>query len=368
LNVQDLLPEQRNDQELRSLRSLDFELPPELEAGEPPEARGLMRDEVRLMVSYATDGRVIHARFRDLEDFLQAGDVLVINTSGTMNAALEAEREDGTALELHLSTHLPADLWIVELRRPAADGATQPFRCAEAGETLRLPEGATATLHAPYPGGAGGARLWISTLDLPYPLDEYLDRHGFPIRYGYVRESWPVSYYQTVYATETGSAEMPSAGRAFTPELITRLISRGVQFAPLILHTGVASLEDDEPPYEEFYRVPPDTARLVNAARAAGRRVVAVGTTAVRALETVTDQDGITHPGEGWTGLVITPERGIRSVNAMLTGLHEPRSSHLAMLEALAGREHLRTTYREALREGYLWHEFGDLHLILASR
>jgi S-adenosylmethionine:tRNA ribosyltransferase-isomerase len=365
LNVQDLLPEQRNDREPPKLRSLDFELPPELEAGEPPEARGLMRDEVRLMVSYASDDRVVHSRFRDLEDFLEAGDVLVINTSGTMNAALEAEREDGTALELHLSTHLPADLWILELRRPA-EGATEPFRCAEAGETLRLSEGATATLHAPYPGGAGGARLWISTLDLPYPLDEYLDRHGFPIRYGYVRESWPVSYYQTVYATETGSAEMPSAGRAFTPELITRLISRGVQFAPLILHTGVASLEDDEPPYEEFYRVPPDTARLVNAARAAGRRVVAVGTTAVRALETVTDHDGITHPGEGWTGLVITPERGIRSVNAMLTGLHEPRSSHLAMLEALAGREHLRTTYREALREGYLWHEFGDLHLILA--
>ena len=158
---------------------------------------------------------------------------------------------------------------------------------------------------------------------------------------------------------------MPSAGRAFTPELITRLVAKGVQFAPLILHTGVASLEDDEPPYEEFYRVPPDTARLVNAARAAGRRVIAVGTTAVRALETVTDEAGTTHPGEGWTRLFVTPERGIRSVSAMLTGLHEPRSSHLAMLEALTGREHLRTTYREALREGYLWHEFGDLHLIL---
>jgi S-adenosylmethionine:tRNA ribosyltransferase-isomerase len=354
--------------ESQSLPSLDFELPPELEAGEPPEARGLERDEVRLMVSYASDDRVVHSRFKDLEDFLEAGDVLVINTSGTMNAALEAEREDGTMLELHLSTRLPADLWIVELRRSTGT-ATEPFRCVEAGETVRLPEGATATLHTPYAGGptSSGVRLWISTLDLPSPLDEYLDRHGFPIRYGYVRESWPVSYYQTVYATETGSAEMPSAGRAFTPELITRLISRGVQFAPLTLHTGVASLEDDEPPYEEFYRVPPDTARLVNAARAAGRRVVAVGTTAVRALETVTDDAGTTHPGEGWTPLVVTPERPVRSVSAMLTGLHEPRSSHLAMLEALAGRRHLRVTYGEALREAYLWHEFGDLHLILAG-
>ena len=347
--------------------SLDFELPPELEAGEPPEARGLMRDGVRLMVSYVSDDRVIHSRFRDLEDFLEAGDVLVINTSGTMNAALEGEREDGTELEVHLSTRLPADLWILELRRPDG-GATEPFRHATPGETVRLPEGAKATLHAPYPGDRDrgeGPRLWLSTLDLPCPLDEYLDRHGFPIRYGYVRESWPVSYYQTVYATETGSAEMPSAGRAFTPELITRLISRGVQFAPLILHTGVASLEDDEPPYEEFYRVPTDTARLVNAARAAGRRVVAVGTTVVRALETVTDGEGVTHPGEGWTRLVVTPERPVRSVSAMLTGLHEPRSTHLAMLEALAGREHLRIAYGEALREGYLWHEFGDLHVIL---
>ena len=351
--------------ELQKLSSLDFDLPPELEASEPPEARGLDRDEVRLMVSYRSDNRMIHSRFRDLEDFLEPGDVLVINTSGTMNAALEAEREDGTALELHLSTRLPADLWIVEVRRPAGT-ASEPFNHVKRSETLRLPEGAAATLHAPYPRDVGeGSRLWISTLDLPVPLDEYLERYGFPIRYGYVRENWPLSYYQTVYATEAGSAEMPSAGRAFTPELIAQLVARGVQFAPLILHTGVASLEEYEPPYEEFYRVPPATARLANAARAAGRRVVAVGTTVVRALETATDEDGIAHPGEGWTSLFITPERGICSVDAMLTGLHEPRSTHLAMLEALAEQEHLRLAYDEALKGGYLWHEFGDLHLIL---
>ena len=364
------------------LATLEFDLPPDLEASEPPEARGLMRDEVRLMVSYRSDDRVVHSRFRDLPDFLEAGDVLVINTSGTMNAALPAEREDGTALVLHLSTGLPADLWIVEVRRPT-ETATEPFRGATAGETLYLPAGATATLYTPYPSGADseGYRLWISTLDLPGPIDEYLDRHGSPIRYGYVHESWPLSYYQTVYATEVGSAEMPSAGRAITPELITRLVARGIQIAPLVLHTGVASLEDHEPPYEEFYRVPPETARLVNSAHATGRRVVAVGTTVVRALETVTDRDGAAHPGEGWTRLVVTPDGGIRSVDAMLTGLHEPRSTHLAMLEALAerkssppasgfgplltGREHLKVAYAEALKEGYLWHEFGDLHLIL---
>jgi S-adenosylmethionine:tRNA ribosyltransferase-isomerase len=348
----------------RPLDSLDFELPPELEAAEPPEARGLSRDEVRLMVSYRDSDQVVHSSFRDLGDFLEAGDVLVINTSGTMNAALAAEREDGTPLELHLSTRLPADVWLVEPRysNGASDSPTELFQGVRAGETLRLPGGATATLHTTY---GESQRLWISTLDLPATPDEYLDRYGFPIRYGYVRESWPLDYYQTVYATEAGSAEMPSAGRAFTPELITNLVASGVQVAPLILHTGVASPENHEPPYEEYYRVPAATARTVNAAHAAGKRVIAVGTTSVRALETAADEDGVTHPGEGWTRLIVTPEHGVRSIDGMLTGLHEPRSSHLAMLEAVAGREHLRTTYAEALGEGYLWHEFGDLHLIL---
>jgi len=330
------------------------------------------------MVSHLDDDSIVHSSFTNLAEFLEAGDTLVINTSGTMNAALPAKYADGTTLEVHLSTHLPADLWVVELRSSSGD---EPVLDGKAGEVLTLPRGASIVLQMPYLSeqrkrSGGINRLWISTLDLPSDLDEYLDRHGSPIRYRYVRESWPSSYYQTVYATEVGSAEMPSAGRAFTPELITRLVAKGVQILPLILHTGVASLEDDEPPYEEFYRVPLETAAAINAARVAGRRIVAVGTTVVRALETVTGRDGVTHPGGGWTDLYITPERGIRSVNAMLTGLHEPRSTHLSMLEALTGRaslcplattgrKHLETAYSEALEKGYLWHEFGDLHLIL---
>ncbi len=357
---------------------LRFELPPELEAAEPPEARGLRRDEVRLMVSYLDDDHIVHSSFGDLPEFLRAGDTLVVNTSGTMNAALPAERGDGTPLTVHLSTHLPADLWDVELR---SSSGHEPVLDGKSGEVLSLPAGASMVLHTPYLSerrqrDEESNRLWISTLNLPVNLNEYLDLNGSPIRYGYVRESWPASYYQTVYATEVGSAEMPSAGRAFTPELITRLVANGVSVVPLILHTGVASLEDDEPPYEEFYRVPPETAAAINTARAAGRRVIAVGTTVVRALETVTDRDGSIHPGEGWTDVFITPERGIRSVDAMLTGLHEPRSTHLSMLEALvvsvsryplstSGAEHLEVAYSEALKRGYLWHEFGDLHLIL---
>lgn len=352
---------------------LHFDLPPELEASAPPEARGLARDEVRLMVSYRSDDRVIHTQFRHIGDFLNEGDVLVINTSGTMNAAINATRADGTALELHLSTHLPADLWIVEVRKPDGN-ATQPFYDMTAGEILKLPGGATATLHAPYLAQNDMAitrkpqRLWIATLQLPGAYTDhltYLADYGFPIRYSYVQEQWPGEYYQTVYVTEVGSAEMPSAGRAFTPELITSLVARGIQIAPLLLHTGVASLEEHEPPYEEYYRVTPTTARIVNAARAEGRRVIAVGTTVIRTLETVTDTNGITHPGEGWTRVVITPERGIRAVHGLLTGLHEPQATHLLMLAALANPAHLSLTYREALSKGYLWHEFGDLHLLL---
>lgn len=347
----------------------DFTLPRELEASEPPEARGLARDAVRLLVSSRADDRITHARFRDLPDFLHAGDVLVINTSGTLNAAVLAGRADGTMVEVHLSTRLPGDLWVVELRTPAP-GGTEPLFIGTAGEALRLPTGGALTLLTPYRPDQrdvpdAPVRLWVATLAVSQPLPAYLERHGFPIRYRYVDAAWPLPYYQTVYATEPGSAEMPSAGRAFTPELITRLVARGVQVAPLILHTGVASLEAHEPPYEEFYRVPVETAVAVNTTRARGGRVIAVGTTVVRALETVADADGTTHPGEGWTTLIVTPQRGVCAVDALLTGFHEPQASHLAMLEALADRGHLHTVYNEALRGRYLWHEFGDLHLLL---
>ncbi|MGO8948614.1 MAG: S-adenosylmethionine:tRNA ribosyltransferase-isomerase [Ktedonobacterales bacterium] len=351
-------------------KPLDFVLPPELEAGEPPEARGLARDEVRLMVSYVSSGQIVHTRFREIVNYLDEKDVLVLNTSGTLNAALPATRADGTPLELHLSTHLPSGQWTVELRLPGQKGTT-PFGGAKAGEVLRLPKDGSATLEQPYTANRPlmnrelPTRLWLATLRLPEPLSPYLAESGFPIRYGYVPSAWPSSYYQTVYAGELGSAEMPSAGRAFTCKILQTLEAQGVGIGRLVLHTGVASLEDHEPPYAERYRVPWETAQLVNDARRRGRRIIAVGTTVVRALETVADDAGTVHPGEGWTNLVVTPERGLKVVDGLLTGLHEPRASHLELLGALAGRDHLKATYGEALYERYLWHEFGDLHLIL---
>jgi S-adenosylmethionine:tRNA ribosyltransferase-isomerase len=352
---------------LPGLPLLGFTLPAALEASEPPEARGLERDEVRLMVSYISTNRVVHTQFRHIGDYLEPGDVLVVNTSGTLNAALVATRLDGTRFELHLSTHLPSNRWVVEMRayQDKREKTTKPFYDIYQGESFGLPAGGSVTFLAPYVPGQAVGRLWIATLNLPKPVNDYLNQHGFPIRYAYVKEGWPLSYYQTVFATEMGSAEMPSAGRAFTPELLTHLVAKGVQIAPILLHTGVASTEHNEPVYEEYYRVAESTARLVNAAHQAHQRVIAVGTTVVRALETVTDCSGVIHAGEGWTDILITPQRGIRAVNGMLTGLHEPLSTHLAMLETLAGRAHLEMTYGEALKEGYLWHEFGDLHLIL---
>jgi len=366
----------------------DFELPPALEAAEPPEARGLRRDEVRLLVSDLEADSIEHARFADLPRWLASGDLLVVNTSGTLSAAIAAAAPNGREYEIHVSTRLPGGFWTVEVRSPAP-AASVPSDDGRAGMTFAAAAGGTVTLLAPYPlerAIDARSRLWIAAVQLPGGVVPYLAAHGFPIRYGYVRSAWPTAMYQTVFATEPGSAEMPSAGRPFTPELVTRLVSRGVEIAPLVLHTGVSSQESHEPPYEEFYRVPRQTAARVNAAKRAGARVIAVGTTVVRALETVTDDSGAASPGEGWTSLVVTPDRPLRSVNGLITGLHEPRATHLAMLERVAsgsapdraahtqvaasvcGRCHLQRAYDEARRLGYLWHEFGDSHLILASR
>jgi S-adenosylmethionine:tRNA ribosyltransferase-isomerase len=345
----------------------DFELSADLEATEPPEARGLRRDDVRLLVSDLETDSIEHTRFTDLPRWFSAGDLLVVNTSGTLNAAVSATDEDGDAFEIHLSTRLPGGFWSVEVRQPGP-AASLPYHHSLAGTTYRLPADGTITLLSPYPlvGSIdASSRLWIAAVQLPRDVVAYLTEHGFPIRYGYVKGSWPASMYQTVFATEPGSAEMPSAGRPFTPELVTRLVSRGVEIAPVVLHTGVASLETHERPYEEYYRVPRQTAERVNAARRAGSRVVAVGTTVVRALETVTDGSGATFPGEGWTDLVITPDRPLRSVTGLITGFHEPRATHLSLIESVSSRRHLERAYGEARRLGYLWHEFGDSHLIV---
>jgi S-adenosylmethionine:tRNA ribosyltransferase-isomerase len=340
---------------------LAFDLPPELEAAEPPEARGLTRDAVRMMVAHRAARTIEHSTFALLPAFLDPGDVVVVNTSGTIPAALDAVAADGTPLVVHLSTQLTPDRWVVEVRRPAGR-STERWSGPPPPSPLSLGPDATLSLETPY-GEAG--RLWVARLCLPQRTLTWLAGHGRPIRYGYVERPWPLSAYQNVYATEPGSAEMPSAGRPFTTDVITRLVAKGVGFSPLVLHTGVASLEADELPYPEHVHVPVETAERVNAAHARGHRVVAVGTTVVRALESAAGEDGTVGPFDGWTDLVITPERGVRAVDGLLTGWHEPEASHLLLLEAVAGHELLVRSYEASLAEGYLWHEFGDVHLIL---
>jgi S-adenosylmethionine:tRNA ribosyltransferase-isomerase len=331
------------------------------EATSPPERRGVGRDRVRILVGRA-DG-VEHAIFRDLPRLLDPGDLLVVNTSATLAAALEAMAPGGRPLRLHLSTPVPGSdpddgLWMIELRVPAGPGSL-PFTAGRRGWRLALPGGGHARLLR------GGPRLWVARLDLPVGLFAQLEAHGRPIRYAYAGADWPIDDYQTVFATEQGSAEMPSAGRAFTHELVTELVAAGVELAPIVLHTGVSSPETGEPPFAEWFRVPETTARHVNAVRANGGRAIAVGTTAVRAVETAAAGNPTLSAAEGWTELVIDEARGVSIVDGLLTGWHAPEATHLDLVRAVAGRDLVDRCYAAATAHGYLWHEFGDLNLLL---
>jgi S-adenosylmethionine:tRNA ribosyltransferase-isomerase len=350
-----------------SVRS--FRIPTGGEAGTPVEIRegaalgSDARSGVRLMVARRSEDRVAHRAFPDLGDALDPGDVLVVNTSAVIPAALDARGPGGEAVRLHLSTEQPGGFWVVEPRVPAGPG-TRRYRGRPPAH-LVLTGGGRAELLAPYPSDTPVARLWLARLDLPRPTLDHLAEHGQPVRYAHADAAWPVDAYQSVFSRVPGSAEMPSAARPFTESLVTELVTRGVTIAPLTLHTGVSSQDAGEPPYAERYTVPAATAAVVNAAHDGGRRVVAVGTTVVRALETVADARGRAHPGRGWTELVVTPDRGVRVVDGLLTGWHEPESSHLAMLEAVGGRDLVDRSYGAAVEAGYRWHEFGDSHLIV---
>ena len=341
-----------------------FELRPELEAHEPPEARGTGRDDVRLLVSRTGGGDVSEHAFADLPDLLLPGDLVVVNNSATVPAAVAVRSSLAEAgpLTVHFSTAMPSGEWLVELRSGSAP-ATTPVKGGSPGLRLELPGGAVLTLAGRFSG-----RLWLARLSTA--VIPYLLRHGQPIRYSYVPQAWPTEAYQTVFATLPGSAEMPSAARPFTPQIVTRLVSRGVSVAPITLHTGVSSLEGGENPYPESYDVPAVTARLVNLTRRSGGRVIAAGTTVVRALESAAladgpAADGPVAPSAGWTSHVVTRDTGVAVVDALLTGLHEPLSTHLWMLAALADDALLNRCYQVAAAGGYRWHEFGDVHLLL---
>jgi S-adenosylmethionine:tRNA ribosyltransferase-isomerase len=343
-------------------------LPAPPAAHEPPEANGLARDAVALLVAERASGKLTDTGFRAIGEHLCEGDLLVINTSATLPAAVKATIE-GEAVLVHFSTPAGEDpatafdqpgppRWAIEVR--AADGSRYPL--PPLGTVLTLPGGASATLGSAV---SGSERLAVARLRLSRPVERYLAAHGQPIRYPHVSRPWPIRAYQTIWAREAGSAEMPSAGRPFTATLVAELVARGVRFAPIVLHAGVSSLEAGEDPLPERFAVSAATARLVGATRAWGGRVIAVGTTVVRALESIAAPDGTLAPAAGTTDVVITAERGVHAVDGLLTGWHEPEASHLRMLEAIAGPELLERSYRAAVEHGYRGHEFGDMHLIL---
>jgi S-adenosylmethionine:tRNA ribosyltransferase-isomerase len=329
-------------------------------AGRPPEQRGLARDGVRLLV--ATPDGCQHARFSELARFLSAGDLLVVNTSATVAAAIDGHRADGQPVTVHVSSPLPDGTWLIEVRQ--GPDSTGRVTDASAGEQIALPAGGSLALVRRYPD-ADSDRMWVAAAAAGSGFRGYLDRHGRPIRYSYVPQAWPLAAYQTVFARSPGSAEMPSAGRPFTDHLVTQLATDGIVIAPITLHAGVASLEAGEPPLPERFTVPTPTAQLVNLTRSAGRRVIAVGTTVTRALESAADPGGTVRARHGWTDLVLGADHPARVVTGLVTGWHDPDASHLALLEAVAGPNLVRGAYQAAEQAGYLWHEFGDSCLLL---
>jgi S-adenosylmethionine:tRNA ribosyltransferase-isomerase len=340
---------------------VDLTVPEGRTALTPPERRGVPRDGVRMMVVDPPGGTIEHARFAALADHLRPGDAVVVNRSRTIAAAVRSRLPGNRPIVIHFVAPSSDGLWTVELRTPRGTGT--------------LPGPVTPPLQLPLPGGGtvrllarsgSSPRLWVAAVDGVDDVMLHLAEHGAPIRYADGQSGEPADY-QTVFAAEPGSAEMPSAGRPFTDRLVTKLVTRGVVVLPILLHTGVSSYEEGETPGPERFEVPETTARVVNSLRRAGGRVVAVGTTVVRALETAADGGGAVHPAHGVTDLVVTPERGVRAVDGLVSGWHEPRSSHLRLLEAVAGQAPLRRAYDEALAAGYHWHQFGDVLLVLPS-
>jgi S-adenosylmethionine:tRNA ribosyltransferase-isomerase len=348
---------------LEERSSIRFDPKADAIAPAPAEARGLSREDVRLLV--ASETGITHALFRDLSEHLQPGDLVVVNDSATIAGQIDAEWLGHGPVVLHLATPLDDGTWVTEVRTPV--DAARAVLDAEPRD--RFEAGAVSvTLVTPYPRTGSsptghGNRLWRARVD--GPLDEHLRTLGRPIAYGYLPRRYPLSAYQTVFATEPGSAEMPSAARPFSHRLVTRLVSKGVAIAPITLHTGVSSQEAGEAPQAERFSVPSSTARLVNAVRAGRGRVVAVGTTVTRALESAVDDDGTVVERSGWTERVVTPADPPRVVNGLVTGWHDPHASHLLLVEAVAGRELTQRAYEAAVAEDYLWHEFGDAALLL---
>jgi S-adenosylmethionine:tRNA ribosyltransferase-isomerase len=354
-----------------------FTLPRELEADAPPEARGLRRDQVRLLVVDRASGALDHHRFTDLPWLLDPGDLVVVNDSRTLPASLLGRTAAGEPVEVRLAGRDGGRWAALPLGVPpgggdpalvATDARPAPPRLA-AGERLAFTGGLTATVLGRHEEAA--PLVWLAFDAAGPALWQALHRAGRPVRYAYVPRAWGLRHYQTVFAAAPGSVEMVSAARPFSLQTVRELRRRGVELATVSLHAGLSTYGDPATdrafvPVEE-YHVPPATARAVNHRRASGGRVIAIGTSVVRALESCALEDRATA-GAGTTRLRVTAQHRLALVDGLLTGFHEPEASHLDMLGAFLAPEVLRAAYQEAVAAGYLWHEFGDVCLLLPGR
>ncbi|MBW8348516.1 S-adenosylmethionine:tRNA ribosyltransferase-isomerase [Bacillus sp. IITD106] len=333
----------------------DFHIPSNLNASIPPEKRGTSRDGVRLMVLDCVSGKTVHGQFKDLASYLKPGDLLVMNNSRTIPSVLRGRR-GGRNVEVRLSRRLSDREW---------DALVLNGLC-EIGVKLILENGITATII-----GNGSERPLVRLLFSKGGVELYnmIFQFGEPIRYEYIDTSWPLEAYQTVYATVPGSVEMASAGRAFSWGLINQLKKKGVQTTFLQLHAGLSYYGENHWPtpnkHPERFSISEQTAEIVNRTRKDGGRVIAVGTTVVRALESASDHKGQVTPQNRLTDLFIKEGYPLKVVDGLLTGFHEPEASHLHLLTAFIKKDYLLKSYHEALEHEYLWHEFGDMNFIL---
>lgn len=341
-----------------AVKSLDFHLPDELNASHPPEKRGLRRDHVRMMVLDRTTGEFRHDQFNHLPNYLKPGDLIILNNSRTIPAALKGTwvrqlEQMAGQVEVRLAKRRNEDTW----------DALIIANVVNIGDNFHFSTELSATIIGTYDNSPlktiqfskTGADLFNTIYSL-----------GEPIRYEYINEPWALDYYQTVFGSHPGSVEMPSAGRAFSWELLFTLMQGGVQIEYIQLHTGLSYFPDEEfetspdDNYED-YHISERTMQKILETKASGKRVIAVGTTVVRALESAARNNALS----GSTNLYINRHSNLKMVDGMITGLHEPKASHLEMLSAFISEQHLLCAYDEAIKSRYLWHEFGDMNLII---
>ncbi|WP_349408278.1 S-adenosylmethionine:tRNA ribosyltransferase-isomerase [Pseudalkalibacillus sp. SCS-8] len=347
---------------LAAKNPIEFHLPTELNAVGPPESMGGRRDDVKLLILDRKTGGIHHDRFNNIDEHFKPGDLLILNISRTLPASFKVNIRRGNQIiasevEVRLGQRKSNSVWKVLFIHFTVQKGDEIIFSRILKAVVRSKNKSTPLVTICF--SLRGKELYNQLYLL-----------GEPIRYEYIQHDWPLTAYQTVYGTVPGSVEMVSAGRAFSWELLLRLKKRGVGLATITLHTGLSYYGNDQwhvGPADslEEYEVPANTIEAIKETKLRGGKVIAVGTTVVRAVESAVDTQGVPVEKKGWTNLHIDETFSLNVVNGLLTGFHEPKASHLDMLSAFIKPHLLKAAYQKAIDHKYLWHEFGDINLIL---